>query len=43
MRDDKKNRDGRIALVLARGIGEAFIDRDTDETDLQHFLETQLS
>ena len=43
MRDDKKNRDGRIALVLARGIGEAFIDRDTDETDLQRFVETQLS
>jgi 3-dehydroquinate synthetase len=43
MRDDKKNRDGRIALVLARGIGDAFIDRDTDETHLTRFLETQLS
>lgn len=42
MRDDKKNRDGRIALVLARGIGEAYIDRDTDETDLIEFMETLL-
>lgn len=43
MRDDKKNQDGRITLILARGIGRAYIDRDTDETDLTRFLETQLS
>lgn len=42
MRDDKKNRDGRIGLILARGIGEAYIDRDTDETDLTGFMETVL-
>nr|WP_238934598.1 3-dehydroquinate synthase [Maricaulis parjimensis] len=42
MRDDKKNQDGRITLILARGIGDAYIDRDTDETDLTRFLETQL-
>jgi 3-dehydroquinate synthase len=42
MRDDKKNRDGRITLILARGIGRAYIDRDTDETDLTRFLETLL-
>ena len=42
MRDDKKNQDGRITLILARGIGDAYIDRETDETDLTRFLETQL-
>lgn len=42
MRDDKKNRDGRIALVLARGIGAAYIDRDTDETHLIRFMESLL-
>jgi len=42
MRDDKKNRDGRIALILARGIGAAYIDRDTDENDLTDFMETTL-
>ena len=27
MRDDKKNRDGQFTLILARGIGRAFVDR----------------
>ncbi|HEX2890525.1 3-dehydroquinate synthase [Vineibacter terrae] len=31
MRGDKKNRDGRITFVLARGIGQAFVARGTDE------------
>lgn len=30
MEQDKKVRDGRIAFVLARGIGEAFVERDAD-------------
>ena len=30
MGQDKKVRDGRIAFVLARGIGEAFVARDVD-------------
>jgi 3-dehydroquinate synthase len=39
MRGDKKNRDGRIALILARGIGKAFVSRDTAEKDLAAYLE----
>jgi 3-dehydroquinate synthase len=31
MRGDKKNRDGRITFVLARGIGGAFVARGIDE------------
>ena len=42
MRDDKKNQDGRITLILARRIGDAFIDRETDEADLTRFVESQL-
>ena len=30
MGQDKKVRDGRIAFVLARDIGEAFVARDVD-------------
>jgi 3-dehydroquinate synthase len=30
MGQDKKVRDGRIAFVLARDIGAAFVSRDTD-------------
>jgi len=43
MRDDKKNKDGRITLILTRGIGDAFIDPAADEADLLSFMETQLS
>ncbi|WP_339332907.1 3-dehydroquinate synthase [uncultured Maricaulis sp.] len=43
MRDDKKNKDGRITLILVRGIGQAFIDPAVDEADLLTFMETQLS
>lgn len=42
MRDDKKNKDGRITLILTRGIGNAYIDETTDETDLVRFMETTL-
>jgi len=31
MRGDKKNRDGRITFVLARGIGQAYVARGIDE------------
>ena len=34
IRRDKKNADGKIALVLARGIGRAFLDRSIDERRL---------
>jgi 3-dehydroquinate synthase len=34
IRRDKKNADGKIALVLARGIGRAFLDRSVEERRL---------
>ena len=43
MRDDKKNQAGEITLILARGIGKAWIDRRIDATHLVAFLETSLS
>lgn len=43
MRDDKKNKNGRITLILATGIANAYIDRDIDEDHLTRFLESQLS
>jgi 3-dehydroquinate synthase len=38
MRGDKKNRDGNITLVMTRGIGRAFVDRNVDEMVLESFL-----
>ncbi len=38
MRQDKKVTDGRMTFVLARGIGDAFLTRDVDETTLAAFL-----
>ena len=39
MRGDKKNAAGKIALVLTRGIGRAFLDRSVDERRLTAFLD----
>lgn len=38
MRGDKKAEGGRLAFVLARGIGGAFVSRDVDETVLHDLL-----
>ena len=38
MSKDKKVRDGRITLILARDIGEAFISRDVERATLQSYL-----
>ncbi len=35
---DKKNRDGKVTLILTRGIGKAFIDRDVNPDLLRRFL-----
>ena len=43
MQKDKKVRDGRISLILARGIGEAFICRDVMPPTLGDFLASALS
>jgi 3-dehydroquinate synthase len=39
MRGDKKNRDGQITLILAKGIGQAFVAHHVNETDLMAFLQ----
>ncbi len=41
MRHDKKMRDGRLAFVLARGIGEAFTSRDVEENDVSDLLRAE--
>lgn len=42
MGDDKKNSGGAITLILARGIGDAFITRNTDRDDLAAFLSSEV-
>ncbi|MEE2526058.1 3-dehydroquinate synthase [Hyphobacterium sp. HN65] len=42
MRHDKKNAGGAIRLVLARGIGNAFIHEVADEADLLNFLKDKI-
>lgn len=39
MRQDKKVRDGQIAFILARGIGDAFVARDVSPDDVLQVLE----
>ena len=41
MKRDKKRADGRTAFVLARRIGEAFVDRSVELADVERFLERQ--
>ncbi len=43
MRQDKKVRAGRMTLILARGIGDAFTTRDVSEDDLLAFLNRSLT
>jgi 3-dehydroquinate synthase len=38
IRKDKKAESGSVNLILARGIGEAFVARDVDVDDLAYFL-----
>ena len=38
MAHDKKARNGRLTLILARGIGQAYIQRDADLAPLKQFL-----
>ncbi|QPQ55965.1 3-dehydroquinate synthase [Allosphingosinicella flava] len=41
MRQDKKNKDGRITLILSRGIGQAFVTDQVPEERLRAFLRTE--
>jgi 3-dehydroquinate synthase len=40
---DKKVRDGRLTLILARGIGQAFVSRDVSAEAVQTFLSRSLA
>ncbi|HYJ30012.1 MAG TPA: 3-dehydroquinate synthase [Allosphingosinicella sp.] len=39
MKSDKKSESGRLALILARGIGAAFVDRSVAPEDVAAFLD----
>ena len=41
MRQDKKARGQRVPLILARGLGEAFIHAEADLADVGAFLEEE--
>ena len=43
MRQDKKASAGKITFILVSGIGNAFIEKNVDETDLKSFLEDELN
>jgi 3-dehydroquinate synthase len=43
MTQDKKVKRGKLALILARGIGAAFIEPDVDQAEIQAFLTEQLA
>ncbi len=40
MRQDKKNEAGLITLILARSIGDSFVQKNTPEADILAFLES---
>ncbi|TMJ32426.1 MAG: 3-dehydroquinate synthase [Alphaproteobacteria bacterium] len=43
MRGDKKAEAGKLTFVLARGIGQAFVSRDVDETALHGLLDRTIA
>jgi 3-dehydroquinate synthetase len=43
MRHDKKVQGGRITFVLARGVGQAFLARDVDLSEVSGLLEQALA
>ena len=43
MRGDKKAEDGKLAFILARGIGKAFVSRDVDEGALGALLDDAIA
>ena len=42
MGQDKKVRDGKLTLILVRGIGEAFITRDVSTETVHDFLSRRI-
>jgi 3-dehydroquinate synthase len=43
MRGDKKAEAGKLTFILARGIGQAFVSRDVNETQLRGLLEQAIA
>jgi 3-dehydroquinate synthase len=43
MRGDKKAEGGKLAFILARGIGKAFVSRDVAEPDLARLLDAAIA
>ena len=43
MRQDKKAEAGTVPLILARGIGQAFVSRETDLEDVRAFLAAEIA
>jgi 3-dehydroquinate synthase len=43
MKQDKKMSAGRLAFILARGIGQSFVSRDVELADVDSFLAEQLT
>ena len=43
MKSDKKNSGGQVTLILAKAIGEAYIAKGADISDLTHFLTEELA
>jgi 3-dehydroquinate synthase len=43
MGQDKKVRDGRLTLILVRGIGAAFVSRDVDAATVEDFLAQRIA
>ena len=41
MAHDKKAKNGRLTLILARGIGQAYIQKDADMVSVQTFLRSE--
>jgi 3-dehydroquinate synthase len=43
MRQDKKASAGKITFILVKAVGNAYIDKSVDETELKLFLEDELN
>jgi 3-dehydroquinate synthetase len=43
MRQDKKVRQGKLTLILVRGIGQAFVTRDVAPDTVSAFLEREIA
>jgi 3-dehydroquinate synthase len=39
MASDKKKAGGKVAFILSRGIGQAYVDRSVDMADVAAFLD----